>query len=223
MGEKSSHSLWLSLNDTNYNGSEIIEILSKDKKLSELFIADAGVWEGYSIQEHTLLVYQVFAEQFNVYNQFYNFSPNREVRFWPLMKILIALHDIGKPIAIKNGDKSEQHKYTMDILSEKMTAMNFNDHEIKLAIALVGHDHIGKMIKKDKEPLSTKEKIQKQAELADHSLESFFPIQAFYYCIDAAAYPGLRKRIFTTKNQLLVPISERYNELHQLILNKRIY
>lgn len=91
-----------------FNPDLVISRLSEDQVLARLFAADAGVWEGYTIREHTLMVLGIF-ERF----QLSQVSKSEKLFF----RLLLALHDIGKPLAIEQtGEKKRQAEFTGLIL-----------------------------------------------------------------------------------------------------------
>jgi hypothetical protein len=89
---------------------ELLRSLCTDKNLEKLFSASAGVWEGYSIREHTLMVMKMFE------NFWACCIPDEQKKLW---RMFLALHDIGKPIAIARfGDKGKQHATTLPIIRQ---------------------------------------------------------------------------------------------------------
>lgn len=91
-----------------FNPDLVIDQLAQDQDLARLFAADAGVWERYTIREHTLMVLWIF-ERFQA-----AYLRESEKRFFRLFS---ALHDIGKPLAIQHtGDKKKQAEFTGPIL-----------------------------------------------------------------------------------------------------------
>lgn len=222
MSERFLSELKLCLSAKSYNGLEIVNKLSEDPFYADLYSADAGVWEGYTIKEHTLMVFDNFEEQFLIYKQLYSYDQLYSFDYWVFLKLLLVLHDIGKPIAIKNGNKKDQHTHTVRIIEQLMTKLEFTKHEISLAKSLLGHDAIGEMIKGLCSLDEALEKLHLVTKQAGIDLAYQFPLQAFYYSMDAAAYPGLRKRIFKMSHNVLLPDNILYFTLHKKILGKEI-
>jgi hypothetical protein len=204
--------------ETKSSDISLIETLSQDPRLQKLFAADAGVWEGFSIREHTAMVLKIFNEQFSRYESFYRFQVSPEIRLLETLKFAIALHDIGKPYAIGAGDKSRQHEFTIPILESKMQEFGFSPAEIHFAKALVGHDILGDYIKGKIDASMAKVKLSKVADELGMPLVNFAPLQFLFYTIDASAYPSLRQRIFKVSPEgLLVPNKDQFRILWQLI------
>ncbi len=203
------------LDHPNVDGKTIIDYLSHEPKLKALFAGDAGVWEGYSIREHTLMVYDNYADQSPHFHLNAIRTPEN-VNVSRLMKFTVALHDIGKPEAIKAGNKALQHKYTTPILVEKLRQLEFSEAEVAIAKAVVDNDVLGDFLKGMISPEQAYEKISSIAATTSVSPRDYFRLQSFFYTIDAAAYPTLKARIFSNLNGKLVPLNPRYQQLEKL-------
>lgn len=214
MHKPSAATIWNLLKEPELNAAALLSELSKDSEIADLYAADAGVWEGFTIQEHTLMVLENFRAQYPLFQKKFAFRAGENIRLQELLRISIALHDIGKPLAIRNGDKKMQHEFTLEILASQLRKWNFNDAEIRLSLALVGHDFLGEMVKGRTTPEQTLQGLQQTAMHAALPMQDFFPIQCMFYCIDAAAYPSLRQRIFTINaDGLLIPDRDSFYTL----------
>lgn len=210
--------LWSLLDAKKYNGPEIIKHLSRDAQLKELFKASAGVWEGYSIKQHTLMVFDVFAEQFTHYQTHYKFRVPSDVRLFQTLKFAIALHDIGKPYSIEAGNKNRQHEFTVPIVEKALAHFGFSVNEAKLAKALIGNDIMSDLVKGEIDAPTAKLKLATVAETVGIPLVDYVPLQFLFYTIDAASYPTLRQRIFmTTEEGLIVPNRSQFQRLWEIL------
>ena len=72
------------------------------ESFGDVFNADAGNWEGFTLGEHTETVLRNFE------NTYANRLP---ARLLPIMRLSLLVHDIGKPVAVYNGDKTKQDIY----------------------------------------------------------------------------------------------------------------
>lgn len=211
------HPIWPLLQNPQLNAKGIIAALSQDAELAKLYAADAGVWEGFTIAEHTLMVFENLRDQFPVFHKKFDWQMPESLRLQELLRLTVALHDIGKPIAIAKGDKKLQHEFTLQILTVQLKKLAFLPPEVRLAEALVGHDFLGEMVKGRASAAETLPQLSKLAKTADVEFRNYFPLQAMFYCIDAAAYPSLRQRIFTkTFEGLLVPDRDSFYQLCEL-------
>ena len=204
---------WNILSTQEVNGKEIIEQLSQDKAIKNLFEKSAGLFEGYTVQEHTLMVFAVFKEQFNNYNKHFKFNVPSDIRLFETLKMAIALHDIGKSLADERGDKERQHEYTIPILKFQLKKFNFSTNEINFVQSLVGHDIIGGLMQQKISLEEAKSRLQTAANNAKMSLHDFLPLQLLFYTIDAASYPAVRQSYFTQNNGLLVSNNPQWEKL----------
>jgi len=76
--------------------------------LKTLFQADAGIEEGYTIQQHTRIVYDLYESHKKTFLP--SIKVPKDVDLDKLLPAIIALHDIGKPEAIAKGVKHLQHQ-----------------------------------------------------------------------------------------------------------------
>ena len=133
----------------------------------------------YKLKEHTNIV----LNQFDLY--FSNYFDDDEKCFF---RFFLILHDIGKPTAFKKGDKSNQHKYSIDIVNDIWnTASYSNDDLVKIKILLDG-DPIGEYFKGQKDlnnlvSLISKSSLNSQT-TPQHLLKTFL----IYYQCDVASY-----------------------------------
>lgn len=153
-----------------------------------------------TIEEHTLDVMQRFDKQAELY--FPTLSREMELagfkNVYGLLKATIALHDIGKPLALKKGDSDLQHEFTTPILESSLRKMGYSDREIKLAIALIDRDPIGEIIAKKKghDYDRSVEEIKQLAKGVGISSSQFYQILRVFYVSDANFYPYV-KQFFT--------------------------
>lgn len=201
-----SKTLWDFLAAPESHGSYIIDVLSRDPKIAEWYRAPAGVWEGYTVREHTQMVFGVFDEQFPIYASQDSFRMIPDLRLLPVLRFAIALHDIGKPCAILAGNKNLQHEFTVPILERAFDHFGFSKSETKLAKALVGNDVLGDWTRGIIDAPTARSKLGSLADEAGLPVIHFAALQFLFYTVDAASYPSLRQRIFTTlPSGMLVP------------------
>ena len=77
----------------------------------------------YTIKEHTM----------NVLNQFEKYFSNSfsEIEI-DVFRLFLLLHDIGKPIAHKKGNRDNQYSETIRIISENKQKLNLSDNDFLL-------------------------------------------------------------------------------------------
>jgi len=86
----------------------IMKSMKEYQQFKKLFELDAGVWEKFTIGEHTETVLTLLDKS-------YNELPQQLV---PFVKFAFVLHDIGKGVAVQNGDKNKQKEFTKEVCKE---------------------------------------------------------------------------------------------------------
>lgn len=213
--EKSDATVRRALGTNNLSGIEIIDLLSREYPgLKKLYDSDAQVLEGYSIREHTVMVCAQFEDQKRFFNLQQLDMKGVTDNIERLLRVSIALHDIGKSI----GPKSQQHQHTFPLLQIALEKWGFTPREICLSTALVTHDIIGGLLK---EFVSPQQAFRELADLACQvgiDLQTFFMLQNLFYISDASSYPALRIDIMTVdKEGKLLLKSSKFQELERLI------
>ena len=90
------------LQDAHAKPEKLVAAAKSIEGYGEIFDADAGNWEGFTLSEHTETVLRNFDE---------NFADKIPVEFLAPMRLAIISHDVGKPVAAANGEKHLQKKY----------------------------------------------------------------------------------------------------------------
>ncbi len=112
-----------------------------DPSFRELFDGDAGVWEGFSVGQHTETALRVFRD---------NFEGDISEDLRSMMRLAILTHDIGKAEAVKNRDAQDSHNRARawgfmdrlelgDVAQMLVTFITGRAQKLTTA-ALVGHD-----------------------------------------------------------------------------------
>lgn len=200
----------------NYNLQDLISLFKRD--FSNTFSSDVGVFEKYTLEKHSMMVLNQFDKYFSEKNLPGNFSPE-------LFRVLLVLHDIGKPQAVKDGDKHLQHEYTVKMVREILARLDFSSEEINTCIALVDGNPVGRFIIRG-DIDSAKEKILEMARRTNLSLKDFFDLLLIYYMCDASSYTedaGGEKSldelfIFGRELTLSLPLQIKINKLRKLVL-----
>jgi hypothetical protein len=200
---------------------DVIEAYKNDPEIAELLSADAGVKEGYTVEQHTRSVLDNWRKQ-SPSQVISDIGARAGIKDMPrLMEHVVALHDIGKPQAIKEGDKSKQHEKTLPILERQLVRQGFDQKSIELAKSIVGNDHIGQLIQGKSSPESAAKAIQGLAAKVGMQVDDYLSLQASLYKSDAGAYPALRGSIFTegASGKLTLP-DVNFGILEEIIYGK---
>ena len=205
-------------NHTKLSDIELIKLLCEYPNLKKLYDGSAQVSEGYTIEQHTLMVLRQYSDQ----KKFFNLNECKldhiTCNIDRVLRIALALHDIGKSL----GPKEKQHEYTIPILQSALKKWKFSEKEIALATALIDHDCIGELLQPQykQTPEMAVEKLKKLAHQANIDLHSFFTIQHLFYISDASAYPRVKMYCMKQdKKGQLHPINPQFRVLESLIKN----
>lgn len=150
-----------------------------DSKLKSLF---DSVVRHYSIKTHTQLV----CEQFHKY-----FGNTRLPISSDLMTVFLTLHDIGKPLAEQEGDRSKQHHFTCEIIkniSLDCCGNHYSDKDRSILLALSSCDCLGEYFTRNTNSNETIATLSVLADSAGMKLKDFLYIFMVYYQCDTASY-----------------------------------
>ncbi|GAB3816661.1 hypothetical protein GCM10028895_12070 [Pontibacter rugosus] len=133
----------------------------------------------YTIKEHTI----------NVFNQFEKYFSNSfsEVDI-EVFRLFLLLHDIGKPVAYKKGNRDNQYAETISIISEHKQKLKISEKDFLLFKALLSTDLLGLYMQNKISLDETYKGIVKQAIISDLSLKQFFYLLTVYYQCDIGSY-----------------------------------
>lgn len=190
------------------------------QKYATEYASGAGVWEGYTIEQHTIMVMTQYDKYFSKVVLPLAINHN-------FFKVVLALHDIGKPEAIRLGGKHLQHLYTSGLISQTLPELGFNQRETDIAVALVSDDCIGNCVKGGDLEQSA-QRIRTLAKERDLSPKELFELMLILYKVDAGSYTedagGLYSLdslfVFDSKNGKMDLSSEplkKIDKLRQLI------
>lgn len=188
----------------SYSPENLVSLFEKDFRnefnASGIYI---GLWEGYSLKQHTLMVLNQFEKYFAHKKLPVDFDTN-------LFRVILTLHDIGKPEAIRNEGKHNQHKYTLRIVEPVLNGLGFDKRDINIALSLIGGDPVGKYVKfggLEENAIKLKEMADKTELLNEDFLSLllvYYKVDAGSYTLDAGGFKSLdRLFIFDRKNQEL--------------------
>lgn len=148
--------------------------------LKHLLESPAQVWEGYTVEEHSIMVISMF-ETFWARQ----FSANEKV-FW---RLFLLLHDIGKQVAVeKYGTKDRQHETTWPIMKDVFQVAQFDEQTLQKAKVLLNQDLIGDYFK---DRISLSETAQQVHQIGNEMkllpTDALQQIKVFFTC-DAGGY-----------------------------------
>jgi len=106
------------LDDAYVKPERLVQAAKQVEGYDAIFEADAGNWEGFTLEEHTETVLRNFDE---------NFADKIPVELIGPMRLLILEHDLGKPVAVRNGEKHRQKEYNVAQAEDFLTKLDVNE------------------------------------------------------------------------------------------------
>ncbi|KAI1697057.1 hypothetical protein DdX_18720 [Ditylenchus destructor] len=144
-----------------------------------------------------------------------------------LMKTTIALHDIGKGIALeKFGNSEKQHVYTNPLLEHAMQELGYTAEEVKFAHSVVSEDPLGDLIKGVTNLDDTFALIKSLAEKANTPIGVYYKLLTHFCLADCLFYKSCLRNTFKRDErtqkyipQKPIPCSD-WHELEAKILHE---
>jgi O-acetyl-ADP-ribose deacetylase (regulator of RNase III) len=179
--------------------------------------------------------YSIMAHTLNVMNQFeqYFASSFNETNI-ETFRLFLLLHDIGKPIAHKNGNRHNQYAETIGILATYQKDLNLSDDSFSLFKGLLSNDTLGMYMQGKIDIESAYNEICKTSNQTNLDRQKFFYLLSVYYQCDVASYTedagGLKyleylfeykdgNKLYNKDNKLL-QFSTRYQQKYDYLLDK---
>lgn len=133
----------------------------------------------YFLKEHTLIVLNAFEKYF---------GDSKLPIDHNLFRTFLALHDIGKPAANSQGDKSDQYRYTQSIIKNVWHLLPFSAEDLNVALALSEGDFIGEYMQSRMPLESVLSNLSRLASICEIELHDLGLLYMIYYQSDIAAY-----------------------------------
>ena len=167
--------------NARYSPASLIKLL--DSQLPNLYTQDGGVWEGYTIADHTAMVLHQFERYCAPY-------PLPGAIDTGLFRLFLALHDIGKPIAIAIAPEGKrgQHRYTWELIEKFYRYVGIDGAFTAISRTLLHDDPIGGYLRGRHSKAESEEIIRYQARTAALPIDRYFQLLQIYYKVDAGSY-----------------------------------
>jgi hypothetical protein len=186
------------LHKTLFQPTELIKYLKCNLSLRDAYEQKI---RHYTLEKHTLLVMNEFEKYF--------FNVDLPIRR-AVFRLLLALHDIGKPQAMKQGGIKYQHQYTPAIIQKFIHKLPIEAPENHIIINLVNNDILGLYMQNKITCEKAKNEIVNLVAQTNLSIIAFFKLMTLYYQCDVGSYTadagGLRylEHLFEYQNNLKV-------------------
>lgn len=210
--------------NSNMEGKERINaICTKVPAFTELYNARV---RHYIIKQHILNVFNQFEKYFSKY-----FLENRLEEF----RLFLLLHDIGKSLAFKHGNRNNQHIDTISEIQKYKNELGISDESLILYEALLNASSIGKYMENKVSLDDIYTIIITQSRSSKLPINYFFYLLSVYYQCDVASYTtdaggiAYLEHLFEYQNGVKVYCEntnllkfknlylERYSQLHSKI------
>ena len=164
------------LNKIDFVPLELITYLKSLDNLNGLYQLKV---RHYTLEQHTLLVMNEFEKHYSKIDIVINKD---------LFRLMLALHDIGKPRAYLEGNINNQYGYTVEIINRLRSLLPFSKTEIDLCIALVSTDTLGMYLRGQLSIENAKHQIIDLTSKTNFNNIFFFNFMVIYYQCDIAGY-----------------------------------
>lgn len=177
----SSSEVKRSLSSQDFFPEELLSALETAPYLKQLFELHSGVSDGYSLRKHTLMVMSQFEKYFAT-------SYDSMVLSIEHIRLLLALHDIGKSLAAAEGRKQDQHEFTKEILQFALPGCGLSPQEGENIMALMDQDIIGAFFRGVAELDATVREVISLARLLKIKPIEVLAVLKILYIADAGSY-----------------------------------
>jgi hypothetical protein len=164
-----------------YDCKETITVLKRIPEFCYAYSLLNSKKRSYNLEEHTVMVCQMFENLFSLNYCYKEFSISA-------FRLLLCLHDIGKPYSLLDNQKEKQWEYTVKMIENYKQLFPFSDHEYKIAIALISDDPLGLYIRGKIELNEAICRIQVMFTDTEVSIDTFMTLLIIYYQVDSGAY-----------------------------------
>jgi len=198
------------LSSEDYQPQELVDELKKSPYIQRLYEMDAGTNE--STESHTTKVMQRF--EYYIEADF-----GGKVFTTEEFRLMLALHDIGKPMAVKmTGSTEAQHEYTVQTLRFALQATGLSSRKIESMIAFVNQDVLGEFIQGKVTVEQTSHELSELAEaMGMPRLDLLENVRQFLIC-DAGSYEGLQDSFKYSGDGKQVELADDVQEKYNLLV-----
>ncbi len=117
------------LQDAHAKPDTLVSAAREIPGYDEIFDADAGNWERFTLAEHTETVLRNFDE---------NYAETLPVVLLAPMRLALIGHDLGKPAAVANGDKHLEKKYNAQQAADFFDKLGVPPNTSQLLLSIIG-------------------------------------------------------------------------------------
>lgn len=174
---------------------ELLNILCIHPELNHWYNQKVGGPDNLTLYQHTLDVMKNYTKFFKGKQKVFDEEK--------LFLLHLALHDIGKPMAISNGNKNDQHEYSIELIDRIKDILGRESEVIETIKTILNGDPLGKYLnpKVSQSKEVTIDQVKQMATNLGADVKEFWTDLVIYYQCDAAGYESLRKNIFSISTE----------------------
>ncbi len=170
------------LDKKDFTPSELIQTLKKSPFMQHLYESSVGVWEGYTLDQHTLMA-------MGQYEKYFADRWKSPLISQEGFRMMLSLHDLGKPLSVQIAKTtSQQHEYTMKFLPGIIQGVGFKPQEMEVMVAIANQDYLGEYLQGHLTGEDAAESIRDAAQESGIPVSQFFELLKMYFMCDAGAY-----------------------------------
>lgn len=169
------------LSNSAYDYQKTIAILKRVPEICHAYSLLNSKKRSYNLEEHTIMVCQMFETFFSLEYCSKNFSMSA-------FRLLLCLHDIGKPYSLLNNQKDKQCEYTVKMIEKYKQLFPFTNCEYNIVVALISDDPLGLYIRGKIGLEEAIYRIQIMVMNTKLTIEEFMTLLTIYYQTDSGAY-----------------------------------
>jgi hypothetical protein len=166
--------------NTSYTPTNLIAELKKHPRVAFLYEQDSRIPEKYTIEEHTEMVLGQF-ERYLVNAPMPSGITKDELR------LMLALHDIGKSIPL---NKDDQHRATIEVIESLRADLPISESGWAIGRLLIDNDLIGLTIRAGTAQLATMSERKAIGERAKVEAIPVADMQSFVDLVKFKPFPG---------------------------------
>ena len=174
----------------NYSINSLLNLM--DKQFPNMYNLDVGVFEGYTLYQHTFMVLSQFEKYYC--DKILPGEFNKDV-----FRLFLALHDIGKPKAVMMDDLKLQHQYSSEYITILFEFLQISQDETRNLISIINFD-LGAYLRGRVSIKQTHESVIQLALNTSMSLTEFFELIVLYFKVDAGSYTENAGGIYSLDN-----------------------
>lgn len=167
------------LSASPFVSAALVDALKIDPRIEQLFAGPGCAGCSYDLETHTLRVMGQFEKYFS--NIQLPAALDRGV-----MRLTLALHDIGKPIAM--AQSRDQHHCTLEVIQRLAPDLPIDAREMAILQALIDGDPMGALFQGHCTVDEASAEVRSMATRSGLSLPEFLPLLIMFYQSDTSGY-----------------------------------